>query len=78
MARIKIGFVSRQQPESVKLVGMLIRQIESEVKGVEIFVDQDIASQIGREGTGVAEMERQGGLYSLCGRGRNHSTHHSQ
>ncbi|MGB7571575.1 MAG: NAD(+)/NADH kinase [Methanothrix sp.] len=59
MARIKIGFVSRQQPESVKLVGMLIRQIESEVKGVEIFVDQDIASQIGREGTGVAEMERQ-------------------
>ncbi len=58
MARIKIGFVSRQQPESVKLVGMLIRQIESEVKGVEIFVDQDIAPQIGREGTGVAEMER--------------------
>ena len=57
MARIKIGFVSRQQPESVKLVGMLIRQIESEVKGVEIFVDQDIAPQIGREGTGVAEME---------------------
>jgi NAD+ kinase len=37
---------------------MLIRQIESEVKGVEIFVDQDIAPQIGREGTGVAEMER--------------------
>jgi NAD+ kinase len=59
VARIKIGFVSRQQPESVKLVGMLIRQIEYEVKGVEIFVDQDIAPQIGREGTGVAEMERQ-------------------
>jgi len=59
VARIKIGFVSRQQPESVKLVGMLIRQIESEVKGVEIFVDQDIAPQIGREGTSVAEMERQ-------------------
>jgi NAD+ kinase len=58
VARIKIGFVSRQQPESVKLVGMLIRQIESEVKGVEIFVDQDIAPQIGKEGTGVAEMER--------------------
>ena len=59
MARIKIGFVSRQQPESVKLVGMLIRQIESDVKDVEIFVDQDIAPQIGREGTSVAEMERQ-------------------
>jgi len=59
VARIKIGFVSRQQPESVKLVGMLIRQIESEVKGVEIFVDQDIAPQIGREGASVAEMERQ-------------------
>jgi len=58
VVRIKIGFVSRQRPESVKLVGMLIRQIESEVKGVEIFVDQDIAPQIGREGTGVAEMER--------------------
>ena len=59
MAEIKIGFVSRQQPESVKLVGMLISQIESEVKGVEIFVDQDIAPQIGREGASVAEMERQ-------------------
>jgi len=59
VARIKIGFVSRQQPESVKLVGMLIRQIESDVKDVEIFVDQDIAPQIGREGTSVAEMERQ-------------------
>ena len=59
MARIKIGFVSRQQPESVKLVGMLIRQIESDVKDVEIFVDQDIAPHIGREGTSVAEMERQ-------------------
>ena len=38
---------------------MLIYQIESEGKGAEIFVDEDLALQIGREGTTVAEMERQ-------------------
>jgi len=59
VAEIKIGFVSRQQPESVQLVGMLIHQIQSEGKKVEIFVDEDIAVQIGREGTSVAEMERE-------------------
>ncbi|HUM81929.1 MAG TPA: NAD(+)/NADH kinase [Methanothrix sp.] len=58
MAEIKIGFVSRQQPESVQLVGMLIQQIQSEGLGVEIYVDEDIAVQIGRQGTSVAEMER--------------------
>ncbi len=58
MAEIKIGFVSRQQPESVQLVGMLIQQIQSEGLGVEIYVDEDIAVQIGRQGTSVSEMER--------------------
>ena len=58
MAGIKIGFVSRQQPESVQLAGMLIYQIQSQGKEVEIFVDEDIASQLGREGTSVAEMEK--------------------
>jgi len=38
---------------------MLIYQIECEDKGVTIFVDEDLALQIGRQGTTVAEMERQ-------------------
>jgi NAD+ kinase len=56
---IKIGFVSRQKSESVQLVEMLIRHIESKEKGIEIFVDKDIALMIGRQGTSVEEMERQ-------------------
>jgi NAD+ kinase len=56
---IKIGFVSRQKSESVSLVEMLIRHIESKGEGIEIFVDQDIAIMISRLGTSVEEMERQ-------------------
>jgi len=56
---IKIGFVSRQKTESVHLVEMLIRHIESKGKGIEVFVDQDIALLISRRGTSVEEMERQ-------------------
>ena len=58
-APIKIGFVSRQQPESIRLAQMLIYQIECEDKGVTIFVDEDIAPQLSRQGTTVADMERQ-------------------
>ena len=58
MAWIKIGFVSRQQPESVQLVGMLIYQIECEGREVQVLVDEDIAFQLGREGSSVAEMEK--------------------
>ena len=56
---IKIGFVSRQKSESVHLVKMLICHIEAKGLGIEIFVDQDIALMIGRQGTSVEEMERQ-------------------
>ena len=56
---IKIGFVSRQKSESVQLVKMLICHIEAKGLGIEIFVDQDIALMIGRQGTSVEEMERQ-------------------
>ena len=59
MVLIKIGFVSRQKTESVRLVEMLIHHIESKGSGIEIFVDQDIALMIGRQGTSVEEMERQ-------------------
>ncbi|MDD4162840.1 MAG: hypothetical protein PHW87_10230 [Methanothrix sp.] len=59
VAKIKIGFVSRQQPESIRLAQMLIYEIECEEKDTVIFVDEDIAPHIGREGTSVAEMERQ-------------------
>ncbi|HPH48570.1 MAG TPA: NAD(+)/NADH kinase, partial [Methanothrix sp.] len=59
MAAIKIGFVSRQQPEPVRLVQTLIQSIESEGRGVEVFVDEDLAPRIGRQGSSVAEMERE-------------------
>ncbi|NTV27159.1 MAG: NAD(+) kinase [Methanothrix sp.] len=59
MVVIKIGFVSRQKSESVHLVKMLICHIEAKGLGIEIFVDQDIALMIGRQGTSVEEMERQ-------------------
>jgi NAD+ kinase len=54
---IKVGFVSRHEPGSVQLVEMLVNRLKAEPKAVEIFVDQDIASQIGWEGTSVSEME---------------------
>jgi NAD+ kinase len=38
---------------------MLISCIESKGRGAEIFVDQDIAAEIDREGMSVEEMERQ-------------------
>jgi NAD+ kinase len=54
---IKIGFVSRHEPESVQLVQMLIRQIKSLEKTTDILVDEDIASQIGVVGASVELME---------------------
>ena len=59
MVVIKIGFVSRQKTESVHLVEILIRHIESKGEGIEVFVDQDIALMISRRGTSVEEMEQQ-------------------
>ncbi len=54
---IKIGFVSRHEPESVRLVKILADHLKASAEAVEIFVDQDIASQIGWRGTSVEEME---------------------
>lgn len=53
---IKIGFVSRHNTESVKLVGMLADRFRSKAA---IFVEPEVAEQLGREGTSVEEMERQ-------------------
>jgi len=58
-AGIKIGFVSRLQPDPVRLAQMLIYEIECQGRETEIFVDEDLAQQIGRQGTSVFEMERQ-------------------
>jgi NAD+ kinase len=54
---IKIGFVSRHEPESVRLVKTLVDRLKADAEAVEIFVDQDIASQISWRGTSVEEME---------------------
>ncbi|HOV52669.1 MAG TPA: NAD(+)/NADH kinase, partial [Methanothrix sp.] len=55
---IKIGFVSRHEPESLRLVEMLINRLRS-IADVEILVDRDVAYHIGLEGSTVEEMERQ-------------------
>ncbi len=59
MIAIRIGFVSRNRPESIRLVKELICQIESEIRGLEILVDEDIAPHVGRAATTVSEMEQQ-------------------
>lgn len=55
---IKIGFVSRHEPESLRLVQMLIDHLRSGEVSAEVFVDQEIAPQMGLDGTCVEEMER--------------------
>ncbi len=58
MVVIKVGFVSRHEDESVQLAASFISWLNSKTS-VEVFVDQDIAPQIGWQGSTVEEMERQ-------------------
>jgi NAD+ kinase len=53
---IKIGFVSRHNEESVRLVGMLADRFRSKA---DIFVEPEVAQQLGMKETSVEEMERQ-------------------
>jgi NAD+ kinase len=53
---IKIGFVSRHNEESVRLVVMLANRFRSKA---DIFVEPEVAQQLGMKGTPVEEMERQ-------------------
>jgi NAD+ kinase len=53
---IKIGFVSRHNAESVRLVEMLADRFRSKA---DIFVEPEVAQQLGIKGTPVEEMERQ-------------------
>jgi NAD+ kinase len=53
---IKIGFVSRQEPESVLLAKRLVNLLTPKA---EVLVDLEVSGQIGLEGTPVEEMERQ-------------------
>jgi NAD+ kinase len=53
---IKIGFVSRHNEESVRLVEMLADRFQSKA---DIFVEPEVAQQLGMKGTSVEEMERQ-------------------
>lgn len=55
---IKIGFVSRREEAPVQLAKGLIDEIESWNSGVQILVDEDLASKIGRPPSTVQEMER--------------------
>jgi NAD+ kinase len=54
--KIKIGFVSRRNEESVRLVEMLADRIRSKA---EIFVEPEVAQQLGMKGTSVEDMEIQ-------------------
>ncbi len=53
---IKIGFVSRHNEESVRLVEMLADRFRSKA---DIFVEPEVAQQLGIKGMPVEEMERQ-------------------
>jgi NAD+ kinase len=53
---IKIGFVSRHNAESIRLVGMLADRFRSKA---EIFIEPEVAEKLGMKGTSVEEMERQ-------------------
>ncbi len=55
---IKIGFVSRREEAPVQLAKRLIDEIESWNSGVQILVDEDLATKIGRPPSTVPEMER--------------------
>ena len=57
MVAIKIGFVSRHETESVELVRALINRFKSQA---EIFIEPDLAEQLGMKGTPVEEMENLG------------------
>ena len=56
MVAIKIGFVSRHEPESVLLAKRLVALLKPKA---QVLVDLDVSEQIGLEGTPVEEMERQ-------------------
>jgi NAD+ kinase len=55
VVQIKIGFVSRHEVESLHLVEMLVNRLRPQA---EIFVEPDIATQLGVAGTCVEEMEK--------------------
>ena len=53
---IKIGFVSRHNAESVRLVETLADRFRSKA---DIFIEPEVAQQLGMKETSVEEMERQ-------------------
>jgi NAD+ kinase len=52
---IKIGFVSRHEAESARLVTMLVDRLKSKA---EIFIEPEVARLLGMVGTTVEDMER--------------------
>ena len=56
VVHIKIGFVSRHNEESIRLVEVLADRFRSKA---DIFVEPKIAQKIGIKGTSVEEMEKQ-------------------
>lgn len=57
MVPIKIGFVSRRNAESVRLVEKLANRFQAKA---EIFVEPEVARQLGMKETTVEEMEKIG------------------
>jgi len=56
VVHIKIGFVSRHNEESIRLVEVLADRFRSKA---DIFVEPEVAQKLGIMGTSVEEMERQ-------------------
>jgi NAD+ kinase len=54
VAVIRIGFVTRDDEKSIKLLEMLVDHFE---KLAEIFVDKEVSNQLGLKGTAVENMD---------------------
>jgi NAD+ kinase len=57
VVRIKIGFVSRLESESVRLVMTLVDHLQLKA---ELYIEPEVAQQLGMEGTPVKTMETRG------------------
>jgi len=55
--RIRIGFVSRHESESIRLVKTLVDHLQLKA---ELYIEPEVAQQLGMEGTPIKTMENEG------------------
>ena len=57
VVRIRIGFVSRHESESIRLVKTLVDHLQLKA---ELYIEPEVAQQLGMEGTPIKTMENEG------------------